>query len=217
VLRAEDVRHAEVTLAHRLGHGENAPTVQIRRFWEQSFGQMATLFTVAGEPSRGQYSVAQPGNVNLVGWSMGIGGQFSPHFSGRVEYARITSEWDVARWQRPLRTAAPSTLRDPREHVQDVTATLDANVPNADTHISLTYRASDGYSTQKARIPIPDSRFDLQVRQPLPYRPTPTSRVELLFSIRNLFRDARGEASWYDELLTVGPPIRLMGGIQVRF
>ena len=217
VLRAEDVRHAEVTLAHRLGHGENAPTVQVRRFWEQSVGQMATLFTVAGEASPGQYSVAQPGNVDLVGWSMGVGGQFSPYLSGRVEYARVTSDWDVTRRQRALRTAAPSTLRDEREHIQDVTATLDANLPNTGTRFSLVYRASDSYSTRDARIPVPGSRFDLQVRQPLPYRPTPNSRVELLFSIRNLFRDARGEASWYDELLTVGPPVRLMGGIQVRF
>jgi hypothetical protein len=217
VLSAEDVRHAEVTLAHRLGQGERAPTIQVRRFWEQSVGQMATLFTVAGESTRGQYSVAQPGSVDLVGWSMGVGGQFSQYFSGRVEYARVTSTWDVARRQRALRTAAPSTLRDPREHVQDVTATLDANLPNVLTHVSLIYRASDGYSTREASIPIPGSRFDLQVRQPLPFRPSANSRVDLLFSIRNLFRDARGEASWYDELLTVGPPVRLMGGIQVRF
>jgi hypothetical protein len=60
-------------------------------------------------------------------------------------------------------------------------------------------------------------RFDLQVRQPLHYRPTPNSNVEMLFSIRNLFRDARGEAAWYDELMTVGPPVRMMGGIQIRF
>ena len=47
-------------------------------------------------------------------------------------------------------------------------------------------------------------------------QPTPNSHVDLMFSIRNLFRDVRGEASWYDELLTVGPPVRMMGGIQVR-
>jgi hypothetical protein len=46
-LRAEDVRHAEVTLAHRFGQGDLAPTLQVRRFWEQSVGQMATLFTGA--------------------------------------------------------------------------------------------------------------------------------------------------------------------------
>jgi hypothetical protein len=217
VLQAEDVRHAEVTLAHRFGQGDLAPTFQVRRFWEESVGQMATLFTVAGQPSRGQYLVAPTGTVDLFGWGMGVGGQFSPCLSGRIEYARVTSDWEAARWQRALRLAAPSVLRDEREHLQDLTATLDAIVPNFDTRVSLVYRASDGYSTHDAGIPIPASRFDLQVRQPLSIRPTPNSHVDLLFSIRNLFRDARGEASWYDELLTVGPPVRMMGGIQIRF
>ena len=216
-LRAEDVRHAEVTLAHRFGKGDLAPTIQVRRFWEQSVGQMATLFTVAGQSSRGQYSVAQAGNVDLAGWSMGIGGQFSEHVSGRIEYSRVTSSWETARRTRALRTAAPSTLREEREHVQDVTATLDANVPNFGTRLSFVFRTSNAFSTTGASIPLPGSRFDFQVRQPLSYRPTSNSRVDLLFSIRNLFRDARGEAGWYDELLTVGPPIRMMGGIQVRF
>ena len=31
------------------------------------------------------------------------------------------------------------------------------------------------------------------------------------------FRDVRNGASFYDELLTVRPPTRFMGGIQVRF
>ena len=216
-MRAQDVRHAEVTLAHRLGEGDHAPTIQVRRFWEESVGQMATLFTVAGQAGRGQYSVAQAGNVDLFGWSMGIGGQFSEHVSGRIEYSRVTSTWETARRTRALRVAAPSTLRPEREHVQDVTATLDANLPTVGTRLSLVFRTSNSFSTTNASIPLPGSRFDLQVRQPLPYKPISNSRVELLFSIRNLFRDVRGEAGWYDELLTVGPPIRMMGGIQVRF
>jgi hypothetical protein len=57
----------------------------------------------------------------------------------------------------------------------------------------------------------------VQIRQALPYQPTRGGRLELIFSIRNLFRDLRGEASFYDELLTVKPPLRVMGGIQVRF
>ena len=82
--------------------------------------------------------------------------------------------------------------------------------------MSLVFRTSNAFSTTDASIPIPGSRFDLQVRQPLPYKPTSKSHVELLFSIRNLFRDARGEAAWYDELLTVGPPVGISGGVQVR-
>jgi hypothetical protein len=80
------------------------------------------------------------------------------------------------------------------------------------------YRASNAFSTgSSAGMPLPGSRFDLHVRQALPYRPLQSSSLELVFAIRNLFHDGRADASWYDELLTVGPPVRLMGGIRLRF
>ena len=102
--------------------------------------------------------------------------------------------------------------------MQDFTATLDADLSGTATHVSVVYRASSAFaSNDGAGAPLAGSRFDLQVRQALPYQPTRTSRLELLFAVRNLFRDVRGETSWYDELLTVGPPVRLMAGIQVRF
>jgi hypothetical protein len=41
--------------------------------------------------------------------------------------------------------------------------------------------------------------------------------VELLLAVRNLFRDVRDATSLYDELLTVTPPLRLVGGIQIKF
>jgi hypothetical protein len=41
--------------------------------------------------------------------------------------------------------------------------------------------------------------------------------VELLFSVRTLARDLRKSVSFYDELLTLQPPTRLMGGIRMRF
>jgi hypothetical protein len=45
----------------------------------------------------------------------------------------------------------------------------------------------------------------------------PGSRLELLFAVRNLHRDPGSEGSMYDELLTTAPPLRLMGGVRVRF
>jgi hypothetical protein len=101
---------------------------------------MATLFG-AGQSSRGRYPVAPAGNVDLVRWSMGIGGQFSG--TQRTDRCARHVELDLARRQRALRTAAPSALRDEREHVQDVTATLDANIPNLGTRLSFIYRAND--------------------------------------------------------------------------
>ncbi len=217
-LRAEQLLNGEVVVTHRFGPGAESPTVQVRRFWQRSADQMATMFGVEGQTSHGQYVVAQVGSVDLAGWGVGVSGRFSRYLIGRVEYARVSSDWRASRWVQEISLAAPSVLRGDREQLHDLTASLDANLSKTSTHVGLVYRASTAFSPEDgARAPVPGSRFDLQVRQALPYRPTPSSRLELLFAVRNLFRDVRSQTSWYDELLTVGPPLRLMGGIQVRF
>jgi hypothetical protein len=38
-----------------------------------------------------------------------------------------------------------------------------------------------------------------------------------MLAVRNLFKDLSEAASFYDELLTVAPPVRIMGGIQMKF
>jgi hypothetical protein len=190
----------------------------VRRFRQRSADQMATMFGLDGHSSRGQYVVAQVGTVDLAGWGVGVSGRFSRYLTGQVEYARVSSNWQTSRWVRDIRLAAPSVLRDDLERLHDFTATLDADLAKTASHVSVVYRASTAFSSgDGARAPLPGSRFDLQVRQTLPYHPTRGSRLELLFAVRNLFRDVRGQTSLYDELLTVGPPLRLMGGIQVRF
>jgi hypothetical protein len=217
-LRAEEVQHVETGLAHQFGSGSNAPIVHVRRFWERSTDQMATIFGASGTTTKGQYAVAPVGSVDLAGWGIGVSGQFSPHLRGQIEYARVTADWQTARWVDLLRAVAPSMLRGDTEHTQDLTATLDADVPRTSTRVSVIYRASNAFSASRAgAVPLPGSRFDLQVHQELPYRPTRNGRLELIFGVRNLFRDARSEASWYDELLAVGAPVRLNGGIQLRF
>jgi len=147
-----------------------------------------------------------------------VNGQFGEHVHGRVEYAQVESNWQTSNWVRGIRRVAPSAVRADSERVQDVTTSLDADVPRSLTHVSVVYRLNTAFSRGDGTDgPVATGRFDLQVRQGLPYQPTRGSRLELIFSVRNLFRDLRGESSFYDELLTVRPPLRVMGGIQVRF
>ena len=203
---------------HRIGPRDGWPTVRVRRFHEISQGQLATLFGVTGSDARGQYFVGAVGAVDLLGWGAALSGQFGSHVHGQIEYAQVSSNWQLADRVRSLRLAAPSVIRDDEPRVQDVTASLDADVPQSTTHLSLLYRANTAFSRNDgAAGPLVTGRFDVQVRQALPFHPTRTGRVDLVFSIGNLFRDPRGEASWYDELLTVRPPLRVMGGLQVRF
>jgi hypothetical protein len=218
-LRAEQVRHGEIRLAHRFADDARAPTVHVRRFRQQAHDQIATLFGVPGGPGPGHYFVAHVGDVDVVGWGVGASGRFSRRLRGQVEYARVSAAWDPTDQRlHDIRRAAASVLRDRLEFLHDLTASLHALVEETSTQVSVVYRASTAFSMDPGAVtPRVGSRFDVQVRQGLPYQPTRGSRLEVLFSVRNLFRDVRGEASWYDELLTVAPPLRLMGGIQVRF
>ena len=69
----------------------------------------------------------------------------------------------------------------------------------------------------KGSNPALGRRFAVQIHQVLPYQPMRDGRLEAVFSIRTLFRDLDSGRPFYDELLTVAPPLRLMGGVQVKF
>ena len=103
--------------------------------------------------------------------------------------------------------------------MRDLTTTIEANSPDGATTVLLSYRANNVFSQPAGPTGAPafDGRFALELHQALPVHPTRDSKLELLFSVRNLFRDLREPASIYDELLTVAPPLRIMGGVQVKF
>jgi hypothetical protein len=62
-----------------------------------------------------------------------------------------------------------------------------------------------------------DTRFDVQVRQALPFMDFSSAKWEMLIAVRNFFHDATGDGSIYDELLVIHPPKRVVGGITLRF
>jgi len=155
--------------------------------------------------------------VQVDGWTAGIDGVILGRLSGSVEYSQLFADWGTAGRTRGLRLVAPSVLRHDVERVHDVLASLDAAFNNSETRMQLVYRYSSAFGSNEGRVPVPGSRFDLQVHQALPYHPSGDGSVELIFAVRTLFRDIHTGASFYDELLTVRPPTRFMGGIQVRF
>ena len=66
------------------------------------------------------------------------------------------------------------------------------------------------------RAPL-DSRFDVQVRQSLPFMDFSTAKWEMLIGVRNFFRETAPDQSVYDELLVVHPPKRIVGGLTLKF
>jgi hypothetical protein len=67
------------------------------------------------------------------------------------------------------------------------------------------------------QTPSLDTRFDVQVRQSLPFMDFSSAKWEMLVAVRNFFRETAADQSVYDELLVVRPPKRIVGGLTLKF
>jgi hypothetical protein len=215
---AELVRHAETGVGVTLD-ADGFRTLSVRRFRQSSANQIATLFGVRRDEAAADYHVATTGSVDVAGWSVRYEGAFVRRFSGTVEYALGDADWRATRQTRHVRRVAPSAARSDHERLHDLTMAVSAQIPESSTRLSVAYRISSAFSqdTGENRAPALGGRFDIEMRQMLPYRLSRGSTLELLFAARSLSRDFREPGSLYDELLTVAPPMRVLGGLQVRF
>jgi outer membrane receptor protein involved in Fe transport len=101
---------------------------------------------------------------------------------------------------------------------QDMVARVEFVSPS-DTRLAAFYRINTlrGQSAVPGAIGATNSRFDVQLRQGIPFLGTLTrADWELLVAIRNLFYE-EDEAGVLDEFAVVNPPRRILGGISVRF
>ena len=84
----------------------------------------------------------------------------------------------------------------------------------------MLYRVSNGFARPRRGStdrPALDSRFDVQVRQSLPFMDFSTrASGRCCVAVRNFFRDAASDQSVYDELLVVRPPKRVVGGLTLQ-
>ena len=111
--------------------------------------------------------------------------------------------------------AAASVVRDGVDELFDLTASLQANVPQTATRLFVLYRLNNGFARElEGRA---GSRFGVQINQSLPFLNFNSAQWEMLLDIRNFFRTPASDASAYDELLVFNPPKRIVGGVLVRF
>ncbi len=217
-IRPEDVRHYEISVERDLTGGDGATTVLVRRFRQTTRDQGATIFGHGTSRGVGHYYVATPGTVELDGWGVGLRGRWRDHVKASIDYTLTIADWAPHRQARIIRRVAPTAARAGRERLHDVQTTLDAAIPETATRVTVVVRTNSGFSRADGReMPVFDGRFDVEIRQALPYQPIEGGRLEVLFGVRTLFRDWRDSASLYDEVLTVAPPLRLVGGFQIRF
>ncbi len=217
-LRAERSNQVSASLEHDLG----PTTVSVRGFRQQVRDQMVTVFG-ADAPDfpgarLGHYVVGSGGHVDAQGGSVALSADLGPRFRGSVTYTNALATLAPAADVSYILLLSPSAVRRGSERLQDVTTTVAAEVPETSTRVLVLYRIGNGYAQSgdagDSRV---DSRFDVQVRQALPFLNFNSAKWEMLVAVRNSFREVTGEQSVYDELLTVQAPKRIIGGVTLHF
>ena len=106
-----------------------------------------------------------------------------------------------------------------RQHIHDVATSIETEVPETATRVVVLYRVSTAFarSASHSQAPTLDARFDVQVRQSLPFMDFSNAKWEMLVAVRNFFRETAADQSIYDELLVVHPPKRIVGGLTLKF
>jgi len=170
----------------------------------------------------GHYIVGNAGEARANGCSAEFRTLIAGRVHGSVAYSYADAELMPASSARYLLLLAPSAFRPVREVVHDVSTRIETNVPETSTRVLVLYRVSNGFAraggdSDGGPRPGLDARFDVQVRQSLPFMNFSSARWEMLLAVRNFFRETSADQSIYDELLVVHPPKRLVGGDTLHF
>lgn len=224
-LQAERATHVELELERDITAGS---TLSFRAFRQHVDNQLVTVFgaQAPGRPKAelGHYFVGSSGDVDATGWSAGARAALAQRVHGSLEYSLARTRWNPAASLAYLVLVAPSTVRLQSERIHDVSATVETEVPETSTRVLVLYRVSSAFAhpvpgapQTAGQRPSFDSRFDVQVRQSLPFLNFSTARWEMLLAVHNFFRETAPGQSLYDELLVVHPPKRVVGGLTLRF
>jgi hypothetical protein len=142
----------------------------------------------------------------------GVGCSVSERLSG---LARVSLSYTLGRSLQivgPTLVYAPgmprASLPDGRYH--DITA-------NVETTIGLTHTRLVGFSRYVRHRGGSAFRYDVQLRQGVPYLPRHTGTDwTLILAVRNLFEEPRAD-DVLEQIVLVNPPRRLVGGVSVHF
>ncbi len=229
-LEAEHTNHMEVEVERDIA----SATVSLRAFRQHIADQLVTVFGIdmPGVPSAlGHYFLGNAGNVEAAGLSAGARAAIAGRVHGSVEYSVTRAQFTSADRLAYMLLFAPLALRGESDNIHDVATAIETDVPETSTRVVVLYRVSNAFSRPAAAqghggVPSAavasdhsalDSRFDVQVRQSLPFMDFSTAKWEMLIGVRNFFRETAPDQSVYDELLVVRPPKRIVGGLTLKF
>jgi hypothetical protein len=219
-LRAETSDEFEVSLEREWA----SLLLTARGFRQAVDNQVVTLFDLPlpAQPvtGGGHYFTANGGSVTASGWGVGVSRAVASRLRGSVVYtfsqgrwtgAPVIDETAIALW-------APSVLRRGDERLHDLTTVIETDIPETATRVYAAYRLNTGFASPSTEedAAVFGARFDIQVAQRLPFLGFTNTEWEVLFAVRNLLRELESGA-FYDELMVVRPPKRIVGGLMVRF
>jgi hypothetical protein len=211
-LVAERTLHLEAGIERDLNA---ATTVSVRAFSQQVDNQIVTIFTPA---MLGHYFVANSGSVVATGYAAAVKTVIAERVHGSVEYSFARAERSPLETRTYFVLFAPTLAAPVHERVHDLTTSIEAQVPETSTRVAFLCRLSDGFArSDSGGGSAVDARFDVQVRQALPFMDFSSAKWEMLVAVRNFFHDAGLDQSIYDELLVVRSPKRVVGGLTLRF
>ena len=218
---AEETTQTDVGIERDFG----VSTLTLRAFRQHVNDQLVTVFgaEIPGQPAAkvGHYVVGTLGDADATGYATALRTVIAGRLHGSVEYSTSMVDTTPARQVGYLLLVAPSTVRPMKERLHDVATSFETEVPETATRVLVLYRVGTGYarpaSGPEATLPGVDSRFDVQVRQSLPFMNFCNAKWEMLLAVRNFFRESGPEQSVLDERVAVRPPKRVVGGVTLRF
>ncbi len=214
-LTAERTNNYALRVERKIGRGY---AIAANTFYQEVHNQLLALFGYAdaGVLPGSHYHVGSLGDVEASGWGVSLSNAPNSRVHGSIAYQMIMAGWLTTSEPAILGILAPSALVERSSHFHDITTTVETEVPGSDTRLFVLYRIDTSFAKADSRAAL-DGRFDVQVSQPLPLLDFTSAQWQIVFAVRNLFREVTAGASVYDELLVVRPPKRVVGGLVVRF
>ena len=221
-LRAERTAHFEVGVEQSLS---DRTVVGVKRFTQDVNDQLVAMFEAgrhvpigALPASGGHYYLTSASGLTTDGWGVSVMHAINDRVHGAVDYSLVMAEW--APWTaQGLAPSKVGVFRNGFERFHDVTATVEADIPETATRVTARCRVNTAYATASGNAVTSglDARYDIRVMQMLPFSPIDGSTWELLVAVRSLFHEQVSGGSVYDELLVVSPPRQVVGGLVVHF
>jgi hypothetical protein len=202
-LRPERVTRYDLSVDRRLGR----TAVAAHTFYETVQDPLQNLF------DRRSLRIANGSGLATAGVGVSVTHSFGQVLRGSMTYT-------YGRGRREAAVGPPDDLRQPlavgAAGFHDLVTRVETVIDRSGTRLLVLYRIN-ALNPDSELPTLTTSRFDLQLRQGLPFLGSLTrADWEVLLAYRNLFYEAT-EGATLDELAVVDPPRRLLGGLSVRF